>query len=246
MHSQVARLSHRTFARSTYTWSHTPITLDQVELFPVPSLLLTTCSPCSVAPFQWDPVASDDTDRDLTWFNGYSSEISKVAWGNTATEFDLASCQSPLLHGYRPATCHDTKRLSAQQPEFDPQNSHRTSSLLWYDTACIDYSNPARPLYDHGYAGHEAATKRPLSSRKYGPDHRLVDNTTPARKSHELKGRNSKRSSKFVTEWFSAHASSPYPTKDQITALATLSGLSIRQVKVCLSNHRARTKDGMP
>jgi hypothetical protein len=59
-----------------------------------------------------------------------------------------------------------------------------------------------------------------------------------------LRGPTSKKPSAFVKDWYLTHASPPYPSRDQVGALATLSGLSKQQIKTCLNNLRARTKDG--
>jgi hypothetical protein len=48
--------------------------------------------------------------------------------------------------------------------------------------------------------------------------------------------------SAVIKDWYFAHSSSPYPSSKEIAAFATLSGQSDRQVKICLSNLRARTK----
>jgi hypothetical protein len=58
------------------------------------------------------------------------------------------------------------------------------------------------------------------------------------------RGRNVKRNA-VIREWLLSSASSPYPSRDQLSALAFSSGLSIRQVQICLHNLRARTKTGM-
>jgi hypothetical protein len=52
------------------------------------------------------------------------------------------------------------------------------------------------------------------------------------------------RPNAVIKDWYLKHSSSLYPPPDQITALATLSGRSEHQVKICLSNLRARTKTG--
>jgi hypothetical protein len=52
------------------------------------------------------------------------------------------------------------------------------------------------------------------------------------------------RSNAVIRDWYFKHASSLYPSPDEIAALATLSGKSKKQVKICLSNLRARAKPG--
>jgi hypothetical protein len=52
------------------------------------------------------------------------------------------------------------------------------------------------------------------------------------------------RSNAVIRDWYFTHSSSPYPSPDEIAALATLSGKSEHQVKICLSNLRARAKPG--
>jgi hypothetical protein len=49
---------------------------------------------------------------------------------------------------------------------------------------------------------------------------------------------------KHVKDWFLANTHFPYPSRDELTHLVTVSGLSKRQVRICLSNLRARTKSG--
>jgi hypothetical protein len=55
---------------------------------------------------------------------------------------------------------------------------------------------------------------------------------------------NPKRRNALIKEWLLSNASSPYPSRDQLSDLSISSGLSTRQVQVCLSNLRARTKPG--
>jgi hypothetical protein len=57
-------------------------------------------------------------------------------------------------------------------------------------------------------------------------------------------GRASQRPSAAVKDWYLAHATSPYPSPDEVQELAMSSGLTEHQVKICLSNLRARSKDG--
>jgi hypothetical protein len=52
------------------------------------------------------------------------------------------------------------------------------------------------------------------------------------------------RPNAVIRDWYFTHSSSPYPSPDVIAALATLSSRSERQVKICLSNLRARAKEG--
>jgi hypothetical protein len=52
------------------------------------------------------------------------------------------------------------------------------------------------------------------------------------------------RSNAVIKDWYFTHLSSPYPSSEQIAALATLSSRSEQQVKICLSNLRARAKKG--
>jgi hypothetical protein len=47
-----------------------------------------------------------------------------------------------------------------------------------------------------------------------------------------------------IKEWLLSNASLPYPSQDQLADLSISSGLSCRQVQVCLSNLRARAKSG--
>jgi hypothetical protein len=56
-------------------------------------------------------------------------------------------------------------------------------------------------------------------------------------------GQNAKRNA-VIKEWMLSNASSPYPSRDQLADLSISSGLSCRQVQVCLSNLRSRTKPG--
>jgi hypothetical protein len=59
-----------------------------------------------------------------------------------------------------------------------------------------------------------------------------------------LHDRESQRPSAAVKDWYLAHSTSPYPSPDEVQELAMSSGLTERQVKICLSNLRARSKDG--
>jgi hypothetical protein len=52
------------------------------------------------------------------------------------------------------------------------------------------------------------------------------------------------RSNAIIRDWYFKHSSSLYPSPDEIDALATLSGKSKKQVKICLSNLRARATPG--
>jgi hypothetical protein len=151
---------------------------------------------------------------------------------------------STSIHQCGPATLQSNEFFSLQQLEFHPQNWGQTNAFYWVEPGCIDSANRARIPREHGYGAQEIMTKHPQPSRKHEPDHRSTAGSNSARRCPKPNGHILRRSSKFITDWYSAHSSSPYPTKDEITALATLSSLSIQQVKVCLSNHRARKKDG--
>jgi hypothetical protein len=50
--------------------------------------------------------------------------------------------------------------------------------------------------------------------------------------------------STIIKEWFIGNVASPYPTSEEKIALAARSGLSEKQVKICLKNLRARKKAG--
>jgi hypothetical protein len=62
--------------------------------------------------------------------------------------------------------------------------------------------------------------------------------------SHRARGRILSKPSAVIRDWYFAHSSSPYPSPKVTAELARLSGLSEQQAKQCLSNLRARAKNG--
>ncbi|KAF2852157.1 hypothetical protein T440DRAFT_553594 [Plenodomus tracheiphilus IPT5] len=101
------------------------------------------------------------------------------------------------------------------------------------------------PSFDHK-DGSIYACGGPL---KFQPDknHPLAQEDEPrflitsSDRCHETTAHSNRKHVSIIKAWLSEHASSPYPTHQQKEELITSTGISERQLNVCLSNLRART-----
>jgi hypothetical protein len=124
--------------------------------------------------------------------------------------------------------------LQHTHPSFLPTTSI-TGDLLGYDD---DMQVPSNANYTSS-ATHPSQAEDSGLLQDYLQTEQITSVCKPI-----PRGRNAKRNT-LIKEWLFSNASSPYPSRDQLSDLSISSGLSTRQVQVCLSNLRARTKFGM-
>jgi hypothetical protein len=114
----------------------------------------------------------------------------------------------------------------------------------WGFNACEDHAGFASSKQDPDTVTLDIVSDLFPSSSTRNYDFQQRRNSDNMHKPLYLHGRASQKPNAVIKDWYLAHSTSPYPGPNEVRELATSSGRTEQQVKICLSNLRARSKEG--
>jgi hypothetical protein len=200
------------------------------------------------AGFHMASVPFHDPDDDDKWFDRLDNNALDFPWDRDTLHdrFELATPRDWILlmgtsnvdfgtDQHNHVTLRDLELYSLASEQDDA-----TAPLSGYeDGLALGYGTIEPPTQD--LAMDSTIVLQPLQSPRRSHHDRHRGRNGDDRRTHNRVG---PRPSAVIRDWYFTHSSSPYPSPEEIAALATLSGKSEHQVKICLSNFRARPKTG--